>query len=145
MNAMEKQFEHSIQTIAARVSQLNPAQSEKAIIAGEQLIDQLHAKISNVDKTVKDYAQRQMRTYEFRGKSVSPEEMAREVLEQADLHQWFDDELPENSEISVTDEEIAAVRQSRKQVGINISYVAPQYQRLMSFQLGWICWRYTAT
>lgn len=129
----KKQFEHSIQTIAARVSQLNPAQSEKAIIAGEQLIDQLHAKISNVDKTVEDYAQRQMRKYEFRGKSVSPEEMAREVLEQADLHQWFDDEPPESSEITVTDEEIAAVRQSRKQAGINISYVGSSVPKVNEF------------
>lgn len=119
----KKQFEHSIQTIAARVSQLNPVQSEKAIAAGESLIDQLHAKISNVDKTVEDYAQRQMRTYEFRGKSVSPEEMAREVLEQADLHQWFDDEPPEKSEITVTDEEVAALRQSRKAVSVDLAYV----------------------
>jgi hypothetical protein len=119
----KKQFEHSIQTIAARVSQLNPAQSERAIAAGESLIDQLHAKISNVDKTVEDYAQRQMRTYEFRGKSVSPEEMAREVLEQADSHQWFDDELSEKTEITVTDEEVTALRQSRKAVGGNLDYV----------------------
>lgn len=119
----KKQFEHSIQTIAARVSQLNPTQSEKAITAGESLIDQLHAKISNVDKTVEDYAQCQMRTYEFRGKSVSPEEIAREVLEQADSHQWFDDEPPEKTEITVTDEEVAALRQSRKVVGGNLGYV----------------------
>lgn len=129
----KKQFEHSIQTIAARVSQLNPAQSEKAIIAGELSIDQLHAKISNVDKTVEDYALSQMRTYEFRGKSVSPEEMARVVIEQADLHQWFDDELPENVAIAVTDEEITILRQSRKLVGKNIAYVGCSIPKASDF------------
>lgn len=129
----KKQFEHSIQTIAARVSQLNPTQAEKAIIAGEQLIDQLHAKISNVDKTVEDYAQRQMRTYEFRGKSASPEKMAREILEQVDLHQWFDDEPPENVQIAVTDEDINALRQARKMVGNNIAYVGSSIPKASEF------------
>jgi len=119
----KKQFEHAIQTIAAKVSQLNPSQTEKSIKAGEELIDQLHAKISNVDKTVEDYAQSQMRTYEFRGKSVSPEEIARLVLEQADLHQWFDDDQPESKNLTLTDEDIISLRQARKLVGSDIQYV----------------------
>lgn len=133
----KKQFENSIQTIAARVSQLNANQSEKAIIAGEQLIDQLHAKILNVDKTVEDYAQRQMRTYEFRGKPVSPGEMAREIIEQADLHQWFDDEPPEILEIAVTEDEITALREARKMVGNNIAYVGSSIPKANEFPV-WV-------
>jgi putative protein kinase ArgK-like GTPase of G3E family len=89
-----KQFEHAIQTIATRVSALNPASSEKSVYAAEQLLNQLHSKIAVVDRTVEDHAQQQMRNYTFMGRSVSPEEMAKDVLEHAQLHQWFDDEPP---------------------------------------------------
>lgn len=118
-----KQFEHAIQTIASSVSGLHPQQAEKAISAAEKLLDQLHAKIAHVDQTVEEHAQRHMRTYTFRGKSVSPEEMAKEVLEQAEQHQWFDDEPPEVQELSVTDADIAALRQARKAVGDDLIYV----------------------
>jgi hypothetical protein len=33
-----------------------------------------------------------MRNYSFQGKEISPEEMAKLVLENAKEHQWFDDE-----------------------------------------------------
>ena len=130
-----KQFEHAIQTIAARVSSLNPHQSEKAIAAAEQLLDQLHAKIANVDQTVEAHAQRHMRHYTFRGKSVSPEEMAREVLEQSELHQWFDDEPPEVEELSVTDADVTALRQARKVVGDDLVYVGTTIPRAEEFPL----------
>lgn len=128
-----KQFEHAIQTIAARVSGLNPNQSEKAIAAAEQLLDQLHAKIANVDRTVEEHAQRHMRQYTFRGKSVSPEEMAREVLEQAELHQWFDDDPPEVEELAVTDADIIALRQARKSVGDDLVYVGTSIPKAEEF------------
>lgn len=128
-----KQFEHAIQTIAARVSGLNPNQSEKAIAAAEQLLDQLHAKIANVDRTVEEHAQRHMRQYTFRGKSVSPEEMAREVLEQAELHQWFDDDPPEVEELAVTDADVTALRQARKAVGDDLVYVGTTIPKAEEF------------
>jgi hypothetical protein len=128
-----KQFEHAIQTIAARVSGLNPNQSEKAITAAEQLLDQLHAKIANVDRNVEEHAQRHMRNYTFRGKSVSPEEMAREVLEQADLYQWFDDDPPEVDELAVTDDDITALRQARKTVGDDLVYVGTSIPKAEEF------------
>ena len=128
-----KQFEHAIQTIAARVSGLNPNQSEKAIAAAEQLLDQLHAKIANVDRTVEEHAQRHMRHYTFLGKSVSPEEMAREVLEQAELHQWFDDDPPEVVELVVTDANVTALRQARKAVGDDLVYVGTTIPKAEEF------------
>lgn len=128
-----KQFEHAIQTIAARVSGLNPNQSEKAIAAAEQLLDQLHAKIANVDRTVEEHAQRHMRHYTFRGKSVSPEEMAREVLEQVELHQWFDDDPPEVEELAVADADVTALRQARKAVGDDLVYVGTSIPKADDF------------
>lgn len=118
-----RQFEYAIQTIAAQVSGLNPNQSEKTITAAEQLIDQLHAKIANADRTVEEHAQQHMCHYTFRGKKVSPEEMAREVVEQTELHQWFDDDPPEVEKLAVSDADIVALRQARKVVDNDLVYV----------------------
>jgi very-short-patch-repair endonuclease len=118
-----KQFEHAIQTIATRVSALNPASSEKSVYAAEQLLNQLHSKIAVVDRTVEDHAQQQMRNYTFMGRSVSPEEMAKDVLEHAQLHQWFDDEPPETDALAVTDADISAARHARISLGVDLAYV----------------------
>jgi very-short-patch-repair endonuclease len=128
-----KQFEHAIQTIASSVSGLNPSQAEKAIAAAERLLDQMHAKIAHVDQTVEEHAQRHMHHYTFRGKSVSPEDMAREVLEQTEQHQWFDDEPPEDQELPVSDADISALRQSRKAVGDDLLHVGTTMPKTEEF------------
>ena len=89
-----KQFEHSIQTIASSVASINPIRAEAAIAAAEVKLNQLHAKIASVDRTVAAYATKHMQNYSFQGKEVSPEEMAKLVLEQVEEHQWLDDEPP---------------------------------------------------
>jgi very-short-patch-repair endonuclease len=118
-----KQFEHAIQTIASRVSALNPTQAQRAITTAEETLNQLHAKISNVDRTVEAYAHKHMRTYTFQGKTVTPEEMAKLVLEQADEHQWFDDEPPITDKLPFTDEDIQVLSRARKAVGEDFVYV----------------------
>ena len=90
-----KQFEHSIQTIASSVASLNPTRAAANIAAAEEKLNQLHAKISHVDRTIAAYANKHMRNYSFQGKEVMPEEMAKASLDQAEEHQWFDDEPPE--------------------------------------------------
>lgn len=120
-----KQFEHSIQTIASSVASIDPTRATASIAAGEEKLNQLHAKISHVDRTVAAYAGKHMSNYSFQGKDVSPEEMAKLVLEQADEHQWFDDEPPDTpaSGPPFTDDDINALRRFRMRVGDDIVYV----------------------
>lgn len=120
-----KQFEHSIQTIASSVASINPARAAANITAAEEKLNQLHAKISHVDRTVAAYAGKHMSNYSFQGKQVSPEEMAKVVLERAEEHQWFDDEPPEAPEgkLPFNDDDINALRRSRMRVGDDIVYV----------------------
>lgn len=72
-----RQFGHAIQTIAASVARLNPARAEAGIAAAEDKLNQLHAKISNLDRNVAVYASKHMRNYSFQGREVTPEEMAK--------------------------------------------------------------------
>ena len=120
-----KQFEHSIQTIASSVASINPTRAAANIAAAEERLNQLHAKISHVDRTVAAYASKHMRNYSFQGKDVTPEEMAKLVLDQAEVHQWFDDEPPEAAEGKppFNDEDINALRQARMRVGEDILYI----------------------
>ncbi len=120
-----KQFEHSIQTIASSVAGLNPARAQASIDAAQEKLNQLHAKISNVDRTVSEHAGRHMRTYTFQGRPVTPEEMAKLVLLDADQHQWFDDSPPPTKDgvLSVTEADIVALRTARIAVGEDLAYL----------------------
>lgn len=120
-----KQFEHSIQTIASSVASLNPSQVANTIAAAEAKLNQLHAKIASVDQTVAAYAHKHMSKYEFQGREITPEEMAKLVLEQADAHQWFDDEPPgtQDGTLPVEDSAISALRSARIKVGRDLDYL----------------------
>ena len=65
-----------------------------------------------------------MRNYSFQGKEISPEEMAKLVLENAKEHQWLDDEAPAvvdgQSPFEGTD--ISALPQARLKVGVDVGY-----------------------
>ena len=67
-----------------------------------------------------------MRNYSFQGKEVSPEEMAKLVLENAQEHQWFDDEPPAavDGNLPFDDSDISALRQARMKVGDDLGYLA---------------------
>jgi len=120
-----KQFEHAIQTIAASVAGINPVRAESAIAAAEAKLSQMHAKISHVDRKVADHAGRHMRTYSFQGKEVSPEDMAKLVLSQADEHTWFDDEPPATADGSLpfSGDDIELLRAARQKVKADLRYV----------------------
>jgi very-short-patch-repair endonuclease len=120
-----KQFEHSIQTIASSVAGINPTRAQTAIEAAQEKLNQLHAKIAHVDRTVADFASRHMRSYTFQGRTVTPEEMAKMVLAEADEHQWFDDSPPPTKDgaISFADADIAALRTARITVGEDLAYL----------------------
>lgn len=120
-----KQFEHAIQTIASTVAGINPLRTESAIAAAEAKLSQLHAKISHLDRTVGDYAAKHMANYQFQDKDVTPEELAKLVLGQADEHAWFDDEPPPSKDgtLTFTGDDVSALRQARMRVGADLPYV----------------------
>lgn len=121
-----KQFEHSIQTIASSVASMNPARTEADISALEEKLNQLHARISNVDHSVNDFAKQHMRNYTFRGAEISPEDIAKHVLAGADEYQWFDDDLPVTdfeSNLPFDEAAVSSLRQARLQVGLRLGYL----------------------
>lgn len=120
-----KQFEHSIQTIASSVAGLNPTRAAQNIATAEEKLNQLHAKIAHVDRTVATYASKHMESYPFQGRAVTPEELSKIVLGQAEAHQWFDDEPLQAKEVPWPFDEVAinALRRARMAVGEDLSYL----------------------
>lgn len=117
-----KQFEHSIQTIASTVSGLNPTQAQAIIDAAQQNLDYLHAKISQVDRAVEALARRHMSSFKYQGAVVTPEEMARLVLEQTREHEWFDDS-PKSASPELTEPDVLALRMARLALGSRLVYL----------------------
>lgn len=119
-----KKFEHSIQTIATNVSAMNATNANREIAVLQERLNQLHAKISHVDRQVSQHAAEHMRSYTFQGREVSPEEMAKLVLAQADDHQWMDDDVPEGeTELPFSEADVTGLRQARIQVGDDLRYL----------------------
>lgn len=131
-----KQFEHSIQTIAASVSALNPTQAAAAIARAEDSLNQLHAKIAHVDREIGQCASRHMRNVVFRGKDTTPEELARVVVEEEETHGWFDDEPAMESAPRHTDESVAELRQARCKLGEDLVYLGSSLPSPQDFP-GW--------
>lgn len=121
-----KQFEHSIQTIASSVASLNPTRAVQNIAAAEAKLHELHAKIAHVDKTVASYASKHMQSYPFQGREVTPEELAKVVLGQAEAHQWFEDEPATNKDgtLPFDNDAVNALRRARMTVGEDLSYLS---------------------
>jgi very-short-patch-repair endonuclease len=130
-----KQFEHSIQAIASSVASINPTRAAANIAAADSKLNQLHAKISHVDRTVTAYAGKHMQSYAFQGREVTPEEMAKLVLEQADAHQWFDDEPPSTGDgvLPFDENAVNALRRARMTVSDDLGYVGGTLPALDDF------------
>ena len=120
-----KQFEHSIQTIASSVASINPTRAAAKIAASEEKLNQLHAKISHVDRTVSAYASKHMQKCQFHGREVMPEEMAKLVLQDSQTHEWFDDEPPaiKDGVLPFDDAALTALRRARMLVGTDLGYL----------------------
>ena len=121
-----KQFEHSIQTIASSVASINPTRAAANIAAAEEKLNHLHAKISHVDRNVSAYASKHMQKCQFQGREVMPEEMAKLVLQDAQAHEWFDDEPPaaKDGVLPFDDAAVTALRRARMVVNADLGYLS---------------------
>ncbi len=118
-------FEHSIQTIASTVSDLDPRRTEREIARLEDQVNRYHAEISSVDLTLRQHASEHMKKYPFQGSDSTPAEIARYVIENEDRFSWFDDDLPVDGATSLQfdDEEINSLRHARIRVGKDLCYI----------------------
>jgi very-short-patch-repair endonuclease len=129
-----KQFEHSIQTIATRVSSLDADRTRANITAFEARLNQLHARISAVDGAVSDFATKHMTRYPFGEDHASPEQLAKHVLENAAEYGWLDDEgLSRDADLKFTDSDISSLRKARIAARADLGYLGQRLPVLDDF------------
>ena len=119
-----KKFEHSIQAIATRVSEIDANSINKDIERSEALLGRLHSKISSIDIQINDYAAAHMCTHNYLGRDIEIVELAKIVNENCEKVSWLTDDLKIDSlsKINFGDEDITKLRDARKIVGSDIVY-----------------------
>ena len=119
-----KKFEHSIQTIATTVSEIDANKINKDIEKSEALLGHLHSKISSIDTQINEYAAAHMCTHNYLGKEIEIVELAKIVSANMDKVSWLKDELKIDSlsRIDFSDADIAELKNARKNVGSDIVY-----------------------
>lgn len=118
-------FEHSIQTIASTVSDLDPRRTEQEIARLEDQVNRIHGEISKIDLTLRQHASQHMKAFPFRGSESTPAEIARYVIENEDRYSWFDDHLPVDgiTDQHLDDTDIDSLRHARIRVGEDLCYL----------------------
>lgn len=116
-----RQFESSIQMIAANVSSMNTMRATKNIEVSELQVNQLHAEISHVDQEISKLAATQMQKYAFKGSELGAADLARIVGEDQSQHEWLDDKLPDyGTEIGFSPDAVEGLRKARIMVGADL-------------------------
>jgi very-short-patch-repair endonuclease len=130
-----RQFQGSIEAIQHQVSQLNVQATEQAIGALHTAIDRIHRELSQLDERMAVIAMAQLGEINLDGENLRAQKAAELLMQGAAEHGWFDDEITtaEEHQPPLSEDEAANLRQSRRQVGTDLSYLGsklPQADQL---------------
>lgn len=120
-----QQFRSSIEAIQANLSQLKEDQVRESIQHLQASIERAHADLEKVDARVDEIARTQLSDIVVDGVAMRAQRMAELALEGQERHGWFDDEIdlrPEHAP-PLSAEEAAALREARRRLGEDLSYV----------------------
>ena len=130
-----KQFEHAIHKIASEVQSLDQSATERVIRQLEDTIDALHAKLARVDRTTRDWAQKNLERVRLDDEEIDPQDAAREVVDSLSQYEWIPDRLgvgPEHAP-QFTNEDVVALRDARRTLGPDMAYLGCSLPQLADF------------
>lgn len=120
-----RQFEIAINTIQAKVSQLNPELTRQEIEECRSHIDRAHAELAAIDRRVDEIALAQLAEVEIDGLPMRAQKLAELVVSGQTEHGWFDDEVtlePEHA-APLSEDEAGRLREVRRNLGKDLVYV----------------------
>jgi very-short-patch-repair endonuclease len=120
-----RQFESAINTIQAKVSQLNPELTRQELEHCRSQIDRAHAELAAIDRRVDDIALAQLAEVEIDGQPMRAQKLAELVVTGQAEHGWFDDAVtlaPENAP-PLSEDEAGRLREVRRKLGKDLVYV----------------------
>jgi len=114
-----KQLEQSVSKITTEITNLNKADLRRDIERCRQTIDQLHARIGEIDRELGDWARRNIDPVPPALDGLRPAALAQHVLEGQEFHAWFPDRLDGRAahEIAFAADDVAHVRTARQRIG----------------------------
>jgi very-short-patch-repair endonuclease len=121
-----KQLEQSVSKITTEITSLNPGEVQKEIGRCRSRIDQLHQRITDIDRELGDWAKKNIDSAPASLGGLKPAEMARCVVEMAATYQWFPDALDSRPahEPSFSHDDINGLREARVRAGADLIYLA---------------------
>lgn len=120
-----KQFEFAVSKIAQELQTIDLKNLEREIIQIEKQIEQLHAQLSVVDRSIDDWAKKNIEHIFLDGQGIHPETAAREVLQGIGTYEWLDDQITISKENTpkFDNTDIINLREARKNLTIDLNYL----------------------
>jgi len=130
-----KQFEHAIQKIASEVQGLDRSSTERVINYIEESIDVLHGKLASIDRKIGEWAKRNLAKVMLETEEIDPQDVAREVVQNAGQFEWIPDSLGIASEFApqFLDDDVVRLREARRALCQDIDYLNASLPQLVEF------------
>ena len=131
-----KQLEGAVQLLAGMVSQTNLDDLKKEAKTNKRRVRQVAREIRWIDTEIQEWGLKQLNyidnTLSGEDNMTTAMDLALRVVHDADQHQWMPDQLGSSDAFNpqFTDSDIAALRQARRKLGQDISYVDKQIPML---------------
>ena len=120
-----KQFEFAISKIAQELQIINRADLEREINGDEELIDQLHSKLAWIDRSITNWAKKNIQPIHMDGQEIHPEDAAQEIAVAQGEFDWLLDPISigEENKPSFDNTDIIHLRAARRQLQGDIDYL----------------------
>ncbi|MGE5306570.1 MAG: AAA domain-containing protein [Alphaproteobacteria bacterium] len=124
-----RQLEQAVRVLSNTAVGKDAAQLKREIVAGQQRVVELRGKIEKIDRELLSWAERHLTKISVRsengGDLRTAAELAEFLVREQDKHAWLDEQLDldEAHEPRFTDEDIAAIRNARRVLGTDLTYL----------------------
>ncbi len=124
-----RQLEQAVRVLSNTAVGKDVVQLKREIIAGQQRVVELREKIEKIDREMLAWAEKHLTKISLRNENGdsarTAAELAESLVREQDKHAWLDDELDLDAmhEPRFTDEDVAAVRNARRVLGSDLTYL----------------------
>ncbi|OGT07395.1 MAG: hypothetical protein A2103_04975 [Gammaproteobacteria bacterium GWF2_41_13] len=134
-----KQFEFAVSKIAQELQLIDRRALSLEIEQAESYTDQLHGRLSIVDRSIDDWAKRNIEFIILDGQSISPETAAKEVTQGSGHYEWLDDDaltISQKNAPKFDNTDITKLREARRNLGMDLDYLTAKLPELTAFPQG---------
>jgi len=127
-----KQLGDAVDKIAAEVADLDAAALRRKIADLQRRVEYLHEHIAALDHDLRAWAERQFRPVAFFGNALTPDQLARQVLDGRERYGWLTDDLGADDRFApqFSESDIANLRAARRTAGADLVYLGERLARV---------------